>query len=139
MLMGGQLRWIGHVLRMPDYRLPRRTLCSQLSDGARNVGAPRKRYKDQIKKAIKNYDINPDNLEIMILDRAEWRTACYRGASFCEAERTRQREHQRARRHERQQQPVPINIELQCPDCGRQCGSRIGLYSHRRTHQQRQH
>ncbi|KAK3888740.1 hypothetical protein Pcinc_007215 [Petrolisthes cinctipes] len=46
----------------------------------------------------------------------------------------------RRRRHERVlhrlQRPPPPEPELQCPECGRLCGSRIGLYSHRRTHRQ---
>ncbi|KAK3889682.1 hypothetical protein Pcinc_006248 [Petrolisthes cinctipes] len=55
-------------------------------------------------------------------------------------ERRKKRNERRQRRHERVlhrlQRPPPPVPELQCPECGRLCGSRIGLYSHRRTHRQ---
>ncbi|KAK3892478.1 hypothetical protein Pcinc_003710 [Petrolisthes cinctipes] len=51
-----------------------------------------------------------------------------------------ERNERRQRRHERVlhrlQRPPPPVPELQCPECGRLCGSRIGLYSYRRTHRQ---
>ena len=45
-----QLRWAGHVSRMEDHRLPKIILQGELSSGLRNRGAPKKRYKDTLKK-----------------------------------------------------------------------------------------
>lgn len=131
-----QLRWAGHVLRMPDSRLPKITLYGQLAEGTRLRGGPKKRYKDQLKKTLKNFLLRPDDLEVMVQDRTQWRTVCLEGAGSFEAERNRLREERRRRRHEGHNQLM--DPELQCPDCGRQCGSRIGLYSHRQTHRPRQ-
>ena len=135
LLLGRRLRWLGHVLRMPAGRLPRRTLYGQLSQGSRTSGGPKRRFKDQAKQTLRNFNINPDHLETMAADRAGWRSVCHQGASHFEAERTRRRNERRLRRHERELQPAILAQYHECPECGRRCGSRIGLYSHRRTHQ----
>ena len=46
LLLKSQLRWAGHVTRMQDYRLPKIALYGELSSGHREVGAPKKRYKE---------------------------------------------------------------------------------------------
>ena len=42
------LRWTRYVARMSEERLPCALLYSELSDGARKVGTPKKRFKDQL-------------------------------------------------------------------------------------------
>lgn len=134
-LFSRQLRWLGHVIRLPAHRLPRRTLYGELSVGQRLQGGPKKRYRDQVKKTLKQFNIIPDSLEIAAADRAGWRAECHRGAEYFEQERSRRRDDQRQRRHERAHHPLLQQApDLQCPECGRRCGSRIGLHSHRRTH-----
>ncbi|VDP72458.1 unnamed protein product [Schistosoma mattheei] len=32
------MRWLGHVLRMPEHRLPRRAMLTGLGDGWKKVG-----------------------------------------------------------------------------------------------------
>ncbi|PSN44683.1 hypothetical protein C0J52_15631 [Blattella germanica] len=39
--------WQAHVLRMPYYRLPQRIFLYR-PDGRRDIGRPRKRWKDQL-------------------------------------------------------------------------------------------
>ena len=134
-LLGRQMRLAGHVLRMPESRLPSRVLYGQLSTGTRACGGPKKRYKDQLKRTLSAFNISPQNFEAVATDRAEWRAVCHRGALHFEANLAAQRNDRRRRRHERAlQPPPPPDPDLRCTDCGRQCGSRIGLYSHRRTH-----
>ena len=41
-----QLRWTGHVTRMPDERLPKKVLYGELQEGKRSQGGQKKRYKD---------------------------------------------------------------------------------------------
>jgi len=51
-LLRRQLRWLGHVIRMPGNKLPRRLLYSELSCGRRSVGAQKKRFKDHNKSSL---------------------------------------------------------------------------------------
>ena len=51
-LLQVQLRWAGHVTRMEDVRMPKAVFFSELHVGKRERGAPRKRYKDQLKKQL---------------------------------------------------------------------------------------
>lgn len=67
-----QLRWLGHVIRMPYNRLPRRVLYGQLQLGQRSAGGQKKRFKDQIKTALKRCKIKPGDLENMAADRNTW-------------------------------------------------------------------
>ena len=50
--MVAHLRWTGHIVRMSAERLPRVLSDSELSDGAREVGSPKKRFKDQLKRLL---------------------------------------------------------------------------------------
>ena len=49
-----QLRWAGNVTRMEleDVRIPKAVFFSELQEGKRHRGAPRKRYKDQLKRHL---------------------------------------------------------------------------------------
>ncbi|KAL1258565.1 hypothetical protein QQF64_009142 [Cirrhinus molitorella] len=48
-IMQYQLRWISHVIRMPNTRLPKQILYSQLREGSQAIGGQKKHYKDNIK------------------------------------------------------------------------------------------
>ena len=47
-----QLRWVGHVSRMDDLRLPKIAMYGKLSTGHRDRGATRIRYKDSLKQIL---------------------------------------------------------------------------------------
>ena len=51
LLLQVQQRWAGHVTKMEDVRIPKAVFLSELQEGKRDRGAPRKRYKDQLKRA----------------------------------------------------------------------------------------
>lgn len=126
-----RLRWFGHVLRMPPNRLPRQVLYSELTQGRRTVGGQRKRYKDCLKANLKCCNIPPDQFEIMAADRSEWRNTCAAAAQVFNEKYDEAANERRARRH----CPSVPREEFTCETCGRVCAARIGLISHRRTHQ----
>ena len=55
-----QLRWTGHVTRMPDERLPKKILFGELQVGKRSHGGQKKRYKGTIKASLKDFNIPTD-------------------------------------------------------------------------------
>ncbi|XP_061924343.1 uncharacterized protein LOC133663674 [Entelurus aequoreus] len=129
-----QLRWLGHVIRMPEERLPRKVLYGQLHLGHRLAGGPKKRYKDQMKTVMKKCGLNPTQLEDTAVQRSTWRQLLQLGVHKLEEDRSGQRARKRQRRHEAIATPAPPVSAFTCSVCGRSCGSRIGLFSHMRTH-----
>ena len=68
-----QLRWVGHIVRMDDGRLPKRLFSGQLTSGKRPQHKPRKCYKDGLKSNLKGADIDVDTWEATAVDRGAWR------------------------------------------------------------------
>ena len=58
-----QLRWTGHVTRMPDERLPKKVLYGELQEGKRSQGGQKKRYKDTLKASLKDFNIPIESWE----------------------------------------------------------------------------
>ena len=52
-----QLRWTGHVIRVPDARLPKKVFYGELQEGKRSQGGQKKRYKDTLKASLKDFEI----------------------------------------------------------------------------------
>ena len=57
LLKQAQLRWTGHVTRMPEERLPKKILYRELEMGKRSHGGQNKRYKDILKASLKDFNI----------------------------------------------------------------------------------
>ena len=136
LILKRQLRWVGHVIRMPATRLPRMLLYGQLSEGRRNVGGQRRRYKDLQHANLKKTGVRSPSLETSAADRVGWRTACHNAVTSLEASRTARRLQRRAQRHAALLLPPPtLDTEYDCSFCGKMLRSRIGLVSHLRVHQ----
>ena len=117
-----QLRWAGHVRRMPESRLPRQVMYGEMAEGARLQGGQRKRFKDNLKAILKKCDISHSDWEAVPGDRDLWRQTCCEGleryADKCDAAAEERRT--RRRRSFRPQAQYP------CDMCGRVCGSGSG-------------
>ena len=67
-----QLRWLGHVSRMPFSRLPRRMLSAWVRN-PRPPGAPAMTYGRTIRKALDKFSIPHDMWAAYAADRGAWR------------------------------------------------------------------
>ena len=115
LLIKAQLRWVGHVIRMEDFRMPKRLLYGELASGSRNRGRPKKRFKDWIKTGLPLAGILPQELEAQAADRDSWRRAVHQaGVRHEEAFREKQIL-QREKRHNN----VPNRASFPCPHCNR--------------------
>ena len=47
-----RLRWVGHVIRLDDDRIPKQLLYGELSVGSRPQHKPKKRFKDCVKDSL---------------------------------------------------------------------------------------
>ena len=128
-----RLRWLGHVCRMEDGRIPKDILYGELATGTRPTGRPALRYKDACKRILKACGVNPVDLECLSTDRSGWRSTVKAGTLLAEKKREHQCEERRTRRRQRLQSAsvAPTN-EFICDKCRRSCKSRIGLFSHSR-------
>ena len=131
-----QLRWTGHVIRMPDERLQKKVLYGELQEGKRSQGGQKKRYKDTLKVSLKDFNIPTESWEQAAQDQTKWRCLIDKGASQFEAKRICEAERKRKERKARAKGPSSHSAqsEFTCSICNQQLRAKIGLYSHQRTH-----
>lgn len=125
-----RLRWLGHVRRMKDDRIPKALLYGELVCGKRTVGRPQLRFKDVCKRDMKALNIHIGSWEDTAADRSTWRRVLRKQLKSGEENILDTAAEKRARRKARTPADTP-SIHI-CSQCGRDCHSRIGLVSHKR-------
>ena len=94
-----RLRWTGHVIRMEDSRIPKAVLYRELAVGKRPVGRPRLRYRDVIRRDLKDFNVNIEDWESHAHDRLILGNHLRTGAQHSEATYHQLCEERRERRH----------------------------------------
>ena len=130
MLSERHLRWLGHVSRMDKGRIPKDLLYGELECGTRSKGRPYLRFKDCCKRDLQSAHIDLDSWEDIASDRLVWKHAVKLGTEKAEDDRRNLRDTKRLKRKTSSSSCDTIFI---CSNCNKDCHSRIGLYSHRRT------
>ncbi len=115
-----RLRWLGHVCRMQDGRIPKDIIYGELASGTRPTGRPALWYKYVCKRDLEAGSLNPADLEAV-------RTSI----KLSEGKRRDQWEEKRQHRRQRAESvPTEAVTGFSCSNCNRLCRSRIGLFSH---------
>ena len=127
LLQKAQVRWAGHVTRMPDDRLPKQLLYGKLCYGKRSVGVQKKRFKDTLKKTLTSFNVGKSVF---------WIDPC--GAVWFILEQEQQK-HTGSRRLRKSAllystTSASAGPTYTCPECGRVLQARIGLIIHLRTY-----
>ena len=130
MLTTRRLRWLGHVSRMENSRIPKNLLFGELASGSRSTGRPSLRFKDVCKRDLKAGGFNLAELGTATSDRQKWRATIRQVTNAAEERRNARWEEKRARK--KHSESDPPQTAFRCSTCGRSCGSRIGLHSHTR-------
>ena len=96
-------------------------------------GASRKRYKDQLKRQLAQAGISRQSWQQEASDRDSWHSSVRKASCEFEAEMHKPAKEKRRRQKERAASLLSLFQTFVCPKCGRECASRIGLYSHQRA------
>ena len=117
LIPSSQLRWIGHVLTIGDSRLPTfiEVLYCELSLGRCTQGGQKLRYKDVIKRHMKNAGMRIPTWEGDGADRMKWRRLVKESTNATELKRLKEYEREHERRHSTTDQTSFV------------CGSHAGL------------
>ena len=122
-LLQVHLRWAGHVTRVEDVRMPKAVFFRELQEGKRDRGAPRKRYKDQLKRHFAQAGISHQSWLQEASDRDSWRSLVRKARCNFEAERHEVAKERGRRQKERAASLSSSSYTFICQKCSRVCAS----------------
>ena len=77
-----RLRYLGHVERLPDHRLPKIMLHGELVHGKRSVGGQEKTYRSCVKADMRSFNIDVNTWQENSDNRSKWRNLLHKGKVF---------------------------------------------------------
>ena len=101
MILKYQLQWAAHVSRMEDHCLPKIIMFGELSTGHHERGAPKKRFKDSLKKLLTTCNIDHKQWSDLAPDHVAWHHTIHQAAAQFEVDRRNSRKDKRQRRKAR--------------------------------------
>ena len=124
MLNQHRLRWVGNLIRMPSYRIPKQVFYGELSVGKRPRHKPKLRFKDCVKSSLSACNFDLGNWESFATNEPEWRKQILVGVKSAEMIRTT---HQKLKRAVRTREFIAITYShFVCELCSRVCLSKAG-------------
>ena len=116
-VMSRQLRWAGHLTRMEDTIMPKAVFYGEMCEGKRDRGAPKKRFKDQLKQQLSAAGIPEDDWQKNAMSRDNWKEMTRVGAETFEQAR---REKVAAKRMQRKESNASSSTQgFSCMLCSR--------------------
>ena len=110
-----RLRWLGHVSRIQDGRIPKDILFGELATGSRSTGRPLLRFKDVCKRDLKAV---LGNLETLVEDRVTWRHTINETIRTSKKRREDKMEESKARKRQNKGSvPTDPTKKLMCTTC----------------------
>ena len=124
-----QLSWADHVTRMEDILMPKAVFFSELQEGKRNCSAPRKRYKDKLKRQLALRESTISHSSRYAKDRDNWRSSVRKACRKFEAKRHEAEKERRRWQKERAASQSSSAQTFARPKGTRIYATRIKLYS----------
>ena len=133
-----QLGWAGHVSRLEDHRLPKSVMFGELSSGPRERYAPKKPFKDSLKKSVTACNIDHRQWSNLAADCVAWCHRIHQAAAHFEVYRKNSLKDKRRRRKDPPPPQPPHQTFIFPAVTAHRRLSHIGLVSHERACRQRQ-
>ena len=124
-------RWLGHMARMNEDRLPKKILFGWLPQRRPRYGT-KLRWRDRARKDIKRFSIDESCWFTIAQDRSRWRGMCKKGLEACTKKRV---ETDRAKRETRAARPCTAGLAAasvyNCATCQRSFRRRQDIARHK--------
>jgi hypothetical protein len=124
-MMSNRLRWVGHVMRMAEERMPRRMMFARLPE-ARKQGGPRQRWKDRISNDLKSAGLSEETWSEVATRRDQWHNKTKEGVTKWEAARNKEEQEEYERKKAGEGIPCryckfiaknPRGLKVHCSHC----------------------
>ena len=124
--------WAGLAtsLGWKTYASAKQSSSANSQKGKHDNGAPKTRYKNQLKRQLAKAGINHQSWQQEDSDGDSWCSSVRKASRKFKAERHEVAEKSRRRLKEQAAYQSSSAQTFVCPKCSRECASRIGLYSH---------
>ena len=120
MIMNNRLRWLGHVMRMSDERMPKRMMFGKLQT-ARPAGGTKQRWKDCVQQDLKCMEME-DGWTDLAQQRDKWHAATRKAVASWERGKNAKEQADYEQRK--------AGIGVKCPQCDFVAKNEKGLKSH---------